>query len=93
MKYDLLTWLHSQTETDPSLLLYEYDSDGTVPRMLEVFHSGEVVLKVPAKGQVSVVHGDYPQDDLVETPEILRFQIDKGAFEKVLGMDKRSEQV
>jgi len=93
MNYDLLTWLHSEAETDPNLILYEYDADGAVHRMLEVFVSGKVVLKVPAKGQVSVVHGDYPQQDLEETPSILRFQIDRSAFDKVLDMVTQTEAV
>lgn len=93
MKYDLLTWLHAATDTDPSLLLYEYNEEGSVPRMLEVFLSGDVVLKIPDDGQRSVVHGDYPHDDLEENPTMLRFEIEQTAFEKVLGMVTRTQKV
>jgi len=91
MKYDLIVWLHDYS-TDPSMILLEYNSKGEVPRMLEIYKSGKVVLK-RAENNISVVSGTYPALDEVETLECTKFRIDQSDFIKRLELVTQVEPV
>lgn len=84
MKYDLITWIHGNFETTPSVILIEYNETGGVPRMIEVFRFGKIVLKTPIEGVRSVVSGSYPSESDEESEDCLLIETNAASFEKLL---------
>jgi hypothetical protein len=85
MRYDLFVWMHDYSEVNPDAFLTEYDDRGVVPRVLEIYRTGKVVLVVPQEGWESVYFKySYLEDrsSLLDKGDMMLFTISADDFER-----------
>ena len=87
MRYDLVVWMHDNNEVEPDVYLIEYDERGVVPRVLEIYRTGKVVLVLPQEEWESVYFKDSYLEERpasLDASDLLLFAISADDFERHL---------